>query len=167
MTPLEFKTIDGLENIDKVIEINQSPIGRTPRSNPATYCGFFTDIRTLFAAVPEAKRKVITTHDAFGYFGAAYGVTFMAPEGMSTESEASAADVAKLIEQIKKDGVSALFVENMSDPRLIEQIAKETSVKLGGSLYTDALSEKTEPGSTYIEMFKHNISLLAPAMAGS
>jgi len=125
------------------------------------------DIKAKIAAVPEAKRKVITTHDAFGYFGAAYGVAFMAPEGMSTESEASAADVAKLIEQIRKDGVTALFVENMSDPRLLEQIAKETGVKVGGELYADALSEKTEPGATYLAMFRHNISLLAPAMAGS
>ena len=125
------------------------------------------DVKAKIAAVPEAKRQVITTHDAFGYFGAAYGVKFMAPEGMSTESEASAADVAKLIEQIKKDNVSALFVENMSDPRLLEQIAKETGVKVGGALYADALSEKSEPGSTYLDMFKHNISLLAPAMLGS
>lgn len=125
------------------------------------------DVKAKIAAVPEAKRQVITTHDAFGYFGAAYGVKFMAPEGMSTESEASATDVAKLIEQIKKDNVSALFVENMSDPRLLEQIAKETGVKVGGALYADALSEKSEPGSTYLDMFKHNISLLAPAMLGS
>lgn len=125
------------------------------------------DVKAKIAAVPEDKRKVITTHDAFGYFGAAYGVAFLAPEGMSTESEASAADVAKLIDQIKKDGITALFVENMSDPRLIEQIGKETGVKLGGSLFADALSETAEGGGTYLDMFKHNISLLAPAMAGS
>jgi zinc/manganese transport system substrate-binding protein len=125
------------------------------------------EVKAKIAAVPEAKRKVITTHDAFGYFGAAYGVTFMAPEGISTESEASAADVAKLIKQIKTQGVSALFVENMSDPRLMEQIGKETGVTLGGELYADALSEKNQPGATYLQMFKNNISLLAPAMAGS
>lgn len=125
------------------------------------------DVKARIAAVPEAKRKVITTHDAFGYFGAAYGVTFMAPEGYSTESEASAADVAKLIAQIRQDGVSALFIENMSDPRLIDQIARETGVKAGGSLFADALSAKGEGGETYLDMFKHNISLLAPAMAGS
>ncbi|MFO0992157.1 MAG: metal ABC transporter substrate-binding protein [Hyphomicrobiales bacterium] len=143
----------------------------TFRKNAEAYSAEITaldaDVKAKIAAVPEAKRKVITTHDAFGYFGAAYGVTFMAPEGISTESEASAADVAKLIEQIKKEGVTALFVENMSDPRLIEQIAKETGVKVGGSLYADALSEKGEGGGTYLDMFKHNISLLAPAMAGS
>ena len=125
------------------------------------------EVKTKIAAVPEARRKVITTHDAFGYFGAAYGVTFMAPEGYSTESEASAADVAKLIGQIRQDRVSALFIENMSDPRLIEQIARETGVKPGGALFSDALSLKGEGGETYLDMFKHNISLLAPAMAGS
>lgn len=125
------------------------------------------EVKTRIAAVPEARRKVITTHDAFGYFGAAYGVTFLAPEGYSTESEASAADVAKLIRQIRDDKVSALFIENMSDPRLIDQIARETGVKAGGALFADALSEKGEGGETYLDMFKHNISLLAPAMAGS
>jgi zinc/manganese transport system substrate-binding protein len=125
------------------------------------------EVKKRIAAVPEAKRKVITTHDAFGYFGAAYGVTFMAPEGYSTESEASAADVAKLIQQIRADKVSALFIENMSDPRLIDQIARETGVKAGGALFADALSEKGEGGETYLDMFRHNISLLAPAMAGS
>ena len=125
------------------------------------------EVKTRIAAVPEAKRKVITTHDAFGYFGVAYGVTFMAPEGYSTESEASAADVAKLIQQIRADKVSALFIENMSDPRLIDQIARETGVKAGGALFADALSEKGEGGETYLDMFRHNISLLAPAMAGS
>ena len=143
----------------------------TYKKNAETYSAEITaldaEVKSRIASVPEAKRKVITTHDAFGYFGAAYGVSFMAPEGMSTESEASAADVAKLIEQIKKDGVSALFVENMSDPRLIEQIGKETGVKVGGALYADALSEAGEGGATYLDMFKHNISLLAPAMSGS
>ncbi|AKR58141.1 metal ABC transporter substrate-binding protein [Devosia sp. H5989] len=124
------------------------------------------EVKAQIASVPEAKRKVITTHDAFGYFGAAYGVTFEAPEGISTESEASAADVAKLIEQIRGEGVSALFVENMSDGRLVEQIARETGVKLGGELYADALSTKDEGAGTYLDMFRHNVALLVPAMKG-
>lgn len=123
-------------------------------------------VKAEIAGVPEAKRKVITTHDAFGYFGAAYGVTFEAPEGVSTESEASAADVAKLIEQIRKEGVTALFVENMSDGRLVEQIGRETGVKLGGELYADALSRKDEGAATYLDMFRHNVALLVPAMKG-
>jgi len=143
----------------------------TFRRNAATYSAEIktldTEVRQQLAMVPEARRKVITSHDAFGYFGAAYGVTFLAPEGISTESEASAADVAKLIQQIRAEGTTALFVENMSDPRLIEQIAKETGVKPGGALYADALSEKGQDAPTYLDMFKHNISLLAPAMNGS
>ncbi|MDB5589133.1 MAG: metal transporter substrate-binding protein [Devosia sp.] len=118
------------------------------------------------AAVPENKRQVITTHDAFSYFGEEYGVTFLAPEGISTDSEASAADVAKLITQIKADGVTALFIENMSDGRLVQQIADETGVKVGGELYADALSEPGQGAASYLDMFKHNIGLLVPAMLG-
>jgi len=124
------------------------------------------EVKAAIAAVPEADRKVITTHDAFGYFAAAYGVTFLAPEGISTDSEASAADVARLIDQVKHDGVKALFIENMSDPRLVQQIAAETGAKLGGSLYSDALSEPGQGAATYLEMFRHNIGLLVPALEG-
>jgi zinc/manganese transport system substrate-binding protein len=123
-------------------------------------------VKAGIAAVPEGKRKVITTHDAFGYFGEAYGVTFLAPEGVSTESEASAKDVAKLIGQVRSEGVTALFVENMSDPRLLEQIANETGVKVGGELYADALSALDGPAPTYLDMFRHNVGLLIPAMEG-
>ncbi len=124
------------------------------------------EVKAAIAAVPEADRKVITTHDAFGYFAAAYGVTFMAPEGISTDSEASAADVAGLIDQVKGYGVKALFIENMSDPRLVQQIAAETGAELGGSLYSDALSEPGQGAATYLEMFRHNVGLLVPALEG-
>jgi zinc/manganese transport system substrate-binding protein len=123
-------------------------------------------VKAGIAAVPEGKRKVITTHDAFGYFGEAYGVIFLAPEGVSTESEASAKDVAKLIGQVRSEGVTALFIENMSDPRLLEQIASETGVKVGGELYADALSALDGPAPTYLDMFRHNVGLLIPAMEG-
>lgn len=125
------------------------------------------EVKAAIAAVPEAERKVITTHDAFGYFAEAYGVTFMAPEGISTDSEASAADVARLIDQVKGAGVKALFIENMSDPRLVEQIAAETGAKLGGALYSDALSEPAEGAATYLDMFRHNVGLLVPALEGN
>jgi zinc/manganese transport system substrate-binding protein len=125
------------------------------------------EVRGKVAAVPADRRKVITSHDAFGYFGAAYGIEFIAPLGISTEAEASAADIAKLIEQIKATGIKALFIENMSDPRLIEQIANETGAKPGGELYADALSAPGEGAETYIDMFRHNIGLLATAMAKS
>jgi zinc/manganese transport system substrate-binding protein len=124
-------------------------------------------IRADIAKVAEAKRKVITSHDAFGYFEKAYGVEFLAPQGVSTESEASAADVAGIIRQIRKDKVTALFVENISDPRLVEQIARETGVKPGGALYSDALSAKDGPAATYLEMFKHNAAALTKAMSAS
>ena len=123
-------------------------------------------IKEQLAAVPVDKRKVITTHDAFGYFGEAYGVTFLAPEGVSTDAEPSAADVARLITQIRVEGVRALFVENMSDPRLVQQIADETGVTLGGELYADALSSPDGPAATYLDMFRHNLGLLIPAMEG-
>jgi len=124
------------------------------------------EVKARIAVVPPSERKVITTHDAFGYFGEAYGVTFLAPEGVSTDSEASAADVAKLIDQVKSEGVKALFIENMSDPRLVQQIAAETGARLGGALYADALSRPEEGAATYLDMFRHNIELLVPALEG-
>ncbi len=124
------------------------------------------EIKARIAAVPASQRKVITSHDAFGYFAAAYGVKFLAPRGISTDAEASAKDVAKLIDQIRKEKVSALFVENVSDPRLIEQIARETKVKAGGTLYSDALSKTGGPASTYLDMMRHNLGLIAAAMTG-
>ena len=124
-------------------------------------------VREQLAAVPADRRKVITTHDAFGYFGDAYGVTFLAPEGISTDAEPSAAAVARLIVQIKSEGVRAVFIENMSDPRLIQQIATETGATLGGELYADALSGSDGPAATYLDMFRHNVGLLIPAMEGN
>ncbi|MBE0577937.1 metal ABC transporter substrate-binding protein [Devosia sp.] len=124
------------------------------------------EVKAKIAEVSEAQRRVITTHDAFGYFGEAYGITFLAPEGVSTESEASAADVAALIEQVRAEGVKALFIENMSDSRLIEQIAQETGATVGGELYADALSEPNQPAATYVDMFRHNVELLVPALTG-
>jgi len=124
------------------------------------------DIAARLADVPEAKRKVITSHDAFGYFGAAYGVQFLAPEGISTDAEPSAAAVAELIRQIRAEGVTALFVENMNDGRLVQQIAAETGVTPGGELYADALSGTDGPAATYLDMMQHNADLLIEAMGG-
>jgi zinc/manganese transport system substrate-binding protein len=121
-------------------------------------------VKDEISAIPKAQRKVITTHDAFGYFGLEYGVTFLAPEGISTDSEPSAAAVASLIQQIRQENVTALFLENMTDTRLIKQIADETGVKAGGVLYADALSEPDQDAGTYLDMFEHNVSLLIPAM---
>ena len=101
---------------------------------------------------PPAKRRVITSHDAFGYFGGAYGVEFLAPEGISTESEPSASDLAKLIDQIKREHIKTLFVENITDPRMIDMIAKETGTEVGGALYSDALSPADGPAPHYADM---------------
>ncbi|MBB2971453.1 zinc ABC transporter substrate-binding protein AztC [Mesorhizobium sp. RMAD-H1] len=126
-----------------------------------------TEIKAAIASIPEGKRTVITSHDAFGYFQHEYGLKFIAPEGVSTEAEASAADVAKLIDQVKEDRASAIFVENITNPRLIEQIAKETGLKVGGTLYSDALSGSDGPAPTYIDMFRYNVNTIKDAILGS
>jgi zinc/manganese transport system substrate-binding protein len=117
------------------------------------------------AKIPAARRKVISTHDAFGYFAGAYGVTFIAPQGVSTESEASARDVARIIKQIKAEKIPAVFLENVSDPRLMRRIAAETGAKVGGSLYSDSLTAENGEAPTYIDMVRHNIKALTSALA--
>ncbi|MDR7223341.1 zinc ABC transporter substrate-binding protein AztC [Aminobacter aminovorans] len=126
-----------------------------------------TEVKEAVAAIPQAKRTIITSHDAFGYFENAYGLTFLAPEGISTEAEASAADVAALISQVRGDKASAIFVENITNPRLVEQISAETGVKVGGTLYSDALSKADGPAATYIDMMKSNIATIKGAILGS
>jgi zinc/manganese transport system substrate-binding protein len=123
-------------------------------------------VKAELAAVPEADRKVITSHDAFGYFASAYGIRFLAPVGISTEDEPSAGELAALIDQIKAEHVKALFVENMSNPKLIEQLSTETGAVVGGQLYADALSEAGGPADTYLKMFQHNVPALKAAMLG-
>ncbi|MCQ1569859.1 metal ABC transporter substrate-binding protein [Neorhizobium galegae] len=120
-----------------------------------------------FDAVPADRRKVLTSHDAFGYFGREYNVSFLAPLGLSTETEASAADVAKLIEQIKAEGVKTYFLENSNDPRLVKQIAKATAAQPGGELYVESLSDAKGPAPTYEKMFRYNVDQIAAAMAKS
>jgi zinc/manganese transport system substrate-binding protein len=123
------------------------------------------EVKAAIGRIPAARRKAITTHDAFGYFMKAYGIEFIAPQGVSTESEASAKDVARIIRQIKAQKVPAVFLENVTNPRLIEQIAKEGGAKIGGTLYSDALSDASGPAGTYIDMMKHNISEIEKALA--
>lgn len=122
-------------------------------------------VKDTLAKLPEARRKIITSHDAFGYFGAAYGLKIIAPEGVSTESEASAKDVASIIRQIKAEQIPAVFMENITDPRLLDQIACETGAKIGGTLYSDALSKPDGPAPTYLDMFRHNIETLSAALS--
>ncbi len=125
------------------------------------------DVRAAISSIPQAKRTIITSHDAFGYFGHEYGLKFLAPEGISTDSEASAAGLAALVDQIKSSRASALFIENMSDPRLINQISNETGIKIGGSLYSDALSPNDGPASTYLDMMRSNMKVIKGAILGS
>lgn len=122
------------------------------------------DIGSRMNAIPDNSRTVVTSHDAFGYFAKRYGLKFIAPQGMSTESEASAKDVAKLITQIRKEKISAVFVETITDNRLIKQIANETGAKIGGTLYSDALSKPSGPAGTYLKMMRHNASTILSAL---
>jgi zinc/manganese transport system substrate-binding protein len=121
-------------------------------------------VRVAIAAVPEPKRRVITTHDAFAYYGRAYGVQFLAPEGLTTDSEPSAQAIAALIRQIRREGIKALFLENISDPRMMRQLARETGAALGPPLYSDALSHADGPASTYVKMVDYNTATLAAGM---
>jgi len=121
-------------------------------------------VKAEFAAIPEAKHRMITSHDALGYFGAAYGITILSSMGVSTESEPSAGDIARLIKQIRGEKITAVFIENVTDPRLMEQVAKESGATLGGELYSDALSNPGEAAPTYIDMFKNNVTKIVAAM---
>ncbi|WP_456718239.1 MULTISPECIES: metal ABC transporter solute-binding protein, Zn/Mn family [unclassified Bradyrhizobium] len=123
------------------------------------------EVRETVARIPAGRRKVISTHDAFGYFAAAYDVTFVAPEGVSTETEPSARDIATIIAQIKKERIPAVFLENVSDPRIMRQIASETGAAIGGTLYSDSLTNEKGEAPTYIAMVQHNISIIASALA--
>jgi zinc/manganese transport system substrate-binding protein len=125
------------------------------------------DVKAALGKIPAAHRKIITTHDAFGYFGTAYGMEFIAPEGYSTESAPSAQNVAKIIRQIKAEKIPAVFIENISDKRLLEQISRESGAKIGGTLYSDALSPPNGPAGTYLDMFRSNVKTLSAALAPS
>jgi len=122
------------------------------------------EIRAAIETIPSARRKVITAHSAFGYFGDAYGIEFIAPEGLSTEAEPSARDIAKLIEQIRRENVPALFLENVADSRLLQRIGAETGVRIGGRLYSDALSPPDGPAASYIEMMRSNLRELTRSL---
>jgi zinc/manganese transport system substrate-binding protein len=123
------------------------------------------EVREAIAQIPPARRKVISTHKAFGYFAAAYGVEFIAPLGVSTESEPSARDIAAVITQIRTSGIPAVFLENISDPRLVQRIAAETGARVGGTLYSDSLTGEKGGAPTYIELVRHNIKALTRALA--
>ena len=139
------------------------------KSNASTYLAKLDaldrEVREAVAQIPQSRRKVISTHNAFGYFAAAYGVEFIAPLGVSTESEASARDIAGIITQIRAAKIPAVFLENISDPRLVSQIAAETGARVGGTLYSDSLTGEKGDAPTYIEMVRHNIKALTSALS--
>ncbi len=150
--------------------IAADPAGKaTYEANAAAYLGKLdtldAEAKAAIAAIPADRRRVITSHDAFGYFGAAYGVEFIAPQGVSTEAEASAKDVAKIIRQIKAEKIPAVFMENISDPRLVKRIADETGARIGGEVYSDALSDDKGPASTYIDMIENNLRAFSSALS--
>ena len=122
------------------------------------------EILQTIAQIPTSKRVLITTHDAFGYYAARYGLTFLAPEGVSTESEASAKDIAKIIRQIKAEHIPAVFLENVSNPALMQSIAKESGAAIGETLYSDALSKQEDGAGTYLEMMRHNLAAFKKAL---
>jgi zinc/manganese transport system substrate-binding protein len=122
------------------------------------------EVLEVIAKIRADRRRVITSHNAFGYFQDAYGVNFNAPQGVSTEAEASAKDIAAIISQIKKQKVAAVFLENVTDPRQMQQIAQETGAKIGGMLYSDALTDANGDAPTYIDLIRHNLRQLASAL---
>jgi zinc/manganese transport system substrate-binding protein len=139
------------------------------RTNAAAYLAQLDaldrEVREAIAKIPADRRKVISGHRAFGYFAAAYGIEFIAPLGVSTESEPSARDIAGIITQIKASKIPAVFLENISDDRLIQRISAETGARIGGTLFSDSLSDEKGEAPTYIDMVRHNIKALASALA--
>jgi zinc/manganese transport system substrate-binding protein len=123
-----------------------------------------TATKASLAKLPANKRTVVTAHDAFGYLSDAYGMTFLAPVGIDTEAEPSAQELAVLIDQLKADGAAALFVENITSPALVQQIADETGLAIGGRLFSDALSKRGGPATSYLSMFDHNLETLLTAL---
>ena len=122
------------------------------------------DAKTQLRTIPADKRKVITSHDAFGYFGAHYGIQFLAPQGVSTDAEPSAKAVALLIRQIKKEQIKAVFFENMSNPKVLAQLSKDAGVTVGSELYVDALSKAGGPADSYLNLMRHNVTQLVAGM---
>jgi zinc/manganese transport system substrate-binding protein len=155
-------------NIRDALEAADPAGAATTRANADAYLAKLDaldrEVREAIARIPEARRKVISTHDAFGYFAAAYGIAFIAPQGVSTESEASARDIAAIITRIRTGKIPAVFLENISDPRLMNRISAETGAKIGGTLVSDSLTDEKGEASSYIELVRHNIKALMSAL---
>jgi zinc/manganese transport system substrate-binding protein len=139
------------------------------RSSAARYAARIAQadawIESTLAPIPVSQRRIITTHDAFGYYGARYAIDFLSPEGFSTEFEPSAKSIRALVQQIKRENVRAVFIENMTNPRMAQMLVRETGAVLGGTVYSDALSQADGPAATYLDMLRHNTALFAAALA--
>ena len=120
----------------------------------------------MFASIPKERRKIITSHDAFGYFAARYDIEIHGVQGISTDSEPTPKDIARLVAQIRRDRIRAVFVENMTNPRYAEVLAREAGAVVGGQVYSDALSPPDGPAPTYLAMFRYNAMQFAKAMTG-
>ncbi len=157
-----------VENVAKALALADPDDASTFQANAKAYeaklLALDDKARTEVAAIPAGRRKILTTHDALGYFAKAYGVTILSPLGISTEQQPSAAAMAALIRQIKTEHIQTYFLENSNDPRLIEQIANATGAREGGELYVESLSKPDGPASTYLTMFQHNLDLIVKAM---
>ena len=157
------------DNIEKALSAASPEDADKFKSNATSYVKQLEKLdayaRTQIGSILKKQRKILTSHDAFGYFSKAYGITFLSPLGFSTESEASAGDVAKLIDQIKKEGVKVYFIENSTDPRLVEQIAAATGAKPGGKLYVESLSNTDGPATTYMDLMRYNVDQIVTAIS--
>jgi zinc/manganese transport system substrate-binding protein len=162
-------------NVEWYVRNIAAGLAKVDASGAAVYqanaAAYVQELQTLdawakaqFADILVLKRKVITSHDAFGYFGAHYQIQFIAPQGMNTEAEPSAKQVAVLIRQIQREKIKAIFMENMSNPKLLAQLSKDAGATVGASLYSDALSGRDQPGATYLQMMRHNVTQLAAGM---
>ncbi|WP_282093155.1 metal ABC transporter solute-binding protein, Zn/Mn family [Epibacterium ulvae] len=157
-----------VQNITQVMISNMPDHAEELQTNADSYIAKLEaldeETRTALGQLPAGHRTVVTAHDAFGYLADAYDLTFLAPVGIDTEAEPSARDLAVLIDQLKSQGAAALFVENITSPALVSQIAEETGIKIGGRLFSDALSERGGPATSYLAMFQHNLDTLITAL---
>jgi zinc/manganese transport system substrate-binding protein len=163
---------NALRYVDNIAQAltNADPAGHSAYlTNAAKYkqaiAALDGELKNTFNAIAKEKRKVVTTHDAFGYFSRAYGIAFISPVGINTDAEASAADVGRIIKQIRREKIPAVFMENISDPRLLERIRQESGARVGGVLYSDSLSKADGPAATYLELMRHNAKTLASALS--
>jgi len=142
----------------------------TYRANAARYTATLAEldawVEAQFATIPRARRRVVTSHDAFAYYGARYGIDFLSPQGVTTRGEPSAQQIARLVQQIRRERITALFIEGGASPRVLEQVAAESGARIGGKLHSDALSGPGGPAPSYVALIRHNTGMIAEALAG-